>query len=112
MEEKFLQVGGDLSMAIIISSESENSDEVEPPIDSSFTFTPKKGWFHVVLGIWQSVDCCIHFVRPSTVTPKWRTQMWKRGCSGQYIRCVQAIGSAQYTKFDNDILDCLELTIG
>jgi len=33
----------DLSMPIVISSESENSDEeVEPPIDSSFTFTPSK----------------------------------------------------------------------
>ena len=72
MEEKFLQVGGDLSMAIIISSESENSDEVEPPIDSSFTFTPRKVGFtwYFAFG---SVDCCIHFVRPSTVTPKWRT---------------------------------------
>ena len=43
MEERLLQVGGDLSMPIVISSESENSDEeVEPPIDSSFTFTPTK----------------------------------------------------------------------
>ena len=49
MEERLLQVGGDLSMPIVISSESENSDEeVEPPIDSSFTFTPTK----------RLVSCC------------------------------------------------------
>ena len=73
MEERLLQVGGDLSMPIVISSESENSDEeVEPPIDSSLPLLPQKGWFHA-LCIWQSVDCCIHFVGPLTVTPKWRT---------------------------------------
>ena len=38
-----VKVGSDLSMPIVISSESEDSDdEVEPPIDSCFTFTPTK----------------------------------------------------------------------
>jgi len=74
MEERLLQVGGDLSMPIVISSESENSDEeVEPPLTVLLPLLPQKGWFHVLLCVWQSVDCCIHVVGPLTVTLKWRT---------------------------------------
>jgi len=74
MEERLLEVGGDLSRPIVISSESENSDEeVEPPIDSSFTFTPSKRLVSCCTLRLQSVDCCIHFVGPLTVTLKWRT---------------------------------------
>ena len=43
MAKMEVKVGSDVSMPIVISSESEDSDDkVEPPIDSSFTFTPTK----------------------------------------------------------------------